>query len=314
MLFDRLRAHGVPARLVTGPWNHLQASAGTGLGEAGYGGLEQLQLRWFDRWVMGRRDAGLLRDIAPVTYYEQGSGTWRRSTAVVRPGSRAVDFRLSGSATPAAPGGLSRGAAGSGTAQVPPLPVSGLCTRSTDQWTAGLPSQVLAGLPCFSDNGPNDRSGVAFDTAPLTRPVRLQGPINARLFTSSSTGSGMLAVSVEDVAPDGTVHRLTAGWQVVDQRALDRSRSRYLDGRLIQPFHPFTAASAEPLSGTKPVDVEVFPTAAVIRPGHRLRLAVQAFDVPHLAPTLPEVAGAATVLTLHTGRRTPSVLTIPVVR
>jgi predicted acyl esterase len=62
------------------------------------------------------------------------------------------------------------------------------------------------------------------------------------------------------------------------------------------------------------VDVEVFPTAAVIRPGHRLRLAVQAFDVPHLAPTLPEVAGAATVLTLHTGRRTPSVLTIPVVR
>jgi len=313
MLFDRLRARGVPARLVTGPWNHLQASAGTGLEKAGYGELAQLQLRWFDHWVRGRPDAGLLRDIAPVTYYEQGSGRWRRSTAVVRPRSRAESFRLSGSATNVSPGALTRSAPAPGTATVLPVPVSGLCTRSTDQWTAGLPGQLLADLPCFSDNGPNDRAGVAFDTAPVRRAVRLQGPIEARLYTSSSTGSGMLSVAVEDVAPDGTVHRLTAGWQVVDQRALDRRRSRYLDGRLIQPFHPFTAASAEPLSGTEPVDVEVFPTAAVIGPGHRLRLAVQAFDVPHLAPTLPEAGGAVTVLTIHAGPRTPSVLTIPAV-
>ena len=35
----------------------------------------------------------------------------------------------------------------------------------------------------------------------------------------------MLSVAVEDVAPDGTVSRLTGGWQVVSQRALDQ-RSR----------------------------------------------------------------------------------------
>ena len=35
----------------------------------------------------------------------------------------------------------------------------------------------------------------------------------------------MFSVAVEDVAPDGTVTRLTGGWQVLSQRALDR-RSR----------------------------------------------------------------------------------------
>ena len=43
-------------------------------------------------------------------------------------------------------------------------------------------------------------------------------------------GDGMLSVSVEDVAPDGSVKRLTGGWQVISLRDLDTSRSRYLDG------------------------------------------------------------------------------------
>ena len=43
----------------------------------------------------------------------------------------------------------------------------------------------------------------------------------------------MLSVSVEDVAPDGTVSRLTGGWQVVSLRQLDTSRSRSLDGEAV---------------------------------------------------------------------------------
>ena len=34
----------------------------------------------------------------------------------------------------------------------------------------------------------------------------------------------MLSVSVSDVAPDGTVTRLTGGWQVLSQRALDTQK------------------------------------------------------------------------------------------
>ncbi|ABL79826.1 MULTISPECIES: CocE/NonD family hydrolase [unclassified Nocardioides] len=39
--------------------------------------------------------------------------------------------------------------------------------------------------------------------------VGMSGPITARLYTSSVSGDGMLSVSVSDVAPDGTVSRLS---------------------------------------------------------------------------------------------------------
>lgn len=318
LLFERLQANGVPTKLIIGPWDHLQASAGTGLADAGHGTLSELQLRWFDHWVQGRPDPTLDDDIAPLTYYEQGSGRWRTAPDWVGRRQRATTFRLSGSATPGTPGGLATSSAGTGAAAIPPIPAAGLCTRSTNQWTAGIPNQSPFPNPCLSDNRLNDLAGVTFDTAPLKRGLSIQGPINARLYTSVTSigGDGMLSVAIEDVAPDGSVSRLTGGWQVLSFRALDRARSRYLGGRLIQAFHPFTAASKKAMpSGTAvPIDVEVFPTAARIAPGHRLRIAIQAYDTPHLMPTLSDLVNGLGVMTVHTGGDTPSVLTVPTLR
>ncbi len=243
LLFENLQSRGVPVKMIIGPWNHLEGSSGEDIGEAGYGSLGELQLRWFDHYVRGLPDPTLDSDIAPITYYEQGSGEWTHAQSWMGD-QHAESFRLTGSA--AAGGGigvLTQGPVVDGRAYVPPVPVSGLCTRSTSQWMAGLPSTALADLPCWSDNAANDKTGVVFQTEPLAEPLRLRGPINARLYTSSPSGDGMLSVSVSDVAPDGTVTRLTGGWQVISHRALDRSRTRYLDGRIIQPFHPFTQAA-----------------------------------------------------------------------
>jgi hypothetical protein len=210
---------------------------------------------------------------------------------------------------------LTIGAVQDGTAEVYPVPVSGLCTRSSNQWTAGVPDTVWPDDPCSTDNALNDTTGVVFRTAPVETPVRFQGPINARLYVSSSSGDGMLSVAVEDEAPDGTVSRLSGGWQVLSHRALDTGRSRYLDGQLVQPFHPFTQAAQRPLpvGAVEPVDVEVFPTGAAIQPGHRLRIAVQAFDVPHLLPSLAGALPALTVIEIHNSAQYPSELTIPLV-
>ncbi len=76
MVFDALRARGVPTKLIVGPWDHLQGSSGAEVGEAGYGSLAELQLRWFDRYVRGQADPTLDADIPPLTYYEQGSDRW----------------------------------------------------------------------------------------------------------------------------------------------------------------------------------------------------------------------------------------------
>ncbi len=313
LLFENLEKRGVPVKMIIGPWTHLEGSSAADIDQAGYGDLDALQLRWFDHYVRGVADPTLDSDIPPVTYYEQGSGRWTHAQQWMGD-QHAESFRLTGSA--AAGGGiglLTQGPVVAGKAIVPPVPVSGLCTRSTNQWTAGIPGAALPDLPCWTNNAPNDKTGVVFQTDPLTEPLRLRGPINAHLFTSSTSGDGLLSVSVSDVAPDGTVTRLTGGWQTVAQRALDQSRTRYLDGSILQPFHPFTRASKKPLGPGEvaPVDVEVFPTAALIAPGHRLRIAIQAFDVPHLLPTAPDLPGALTVLTIHNSAKYPSELTIP---
>ena len=313
LVFERLQQRGVPTKLIFGPWDHLQGSSGAEVADAGYGPLNELQLRWFDQYLKGRD--GKLGQIAPLTYYEQGSGTWVRRSRWIDSDLRARVLALSGSASVGGRSGtLTTGAPSAGRAVVPPVPVTGLCTRSANQWTAGLPRTLLADLPCFDDNRLNDLGGVTFDTAPVTEAIRFQGPLNARLYVSTPSGDGMLSVAVEDVAPDGTVSRISGGWQTIAHRALDTARSRYLDGRLLQPYHPYTRAAKAPLppGQVAPVDVEIFPTGAVIAPGHRLRISVQAFDVPHLLSTVVDLPGHLVPLTVHTGPSTPSSLTMAV--
>ena len=298
LLYQRLRANGVPARLLIGPWTHLEASQGAGLPDGPVPSLDVLALRWFDRYLRGDRDRALDRDVRPVTYYEIGSGRWRTAPGWLPGSVRAESFLLDGSASPGTPGRLTlRPATTDGGDPVHPVPVAGLCTRSASQWTAGL-----AAVPPCEDNRLNDALGTAYETAPLAEPLRLLGPVNARLFVSTTARDGMLSVHLEDVAPDGSVARLSGGWQVLSHRALDRGRTVRRDGEVLQPWHPFTRAAQQPVDpgAVMRVDVEVFPTGAVVRKGHRLRITVQAFDTPHLAPTVPQLVDTASgVITVH---------------
>ncbi|MEZ0577120.1 CocE/NonD family hydrolase [Nocardioides sp. MH1] len=313
LVFEKLQQNGAPVKMIIGPWDHLQGSSGALVADAGYGTTEELQLRWFDHWIKGMDTR--LGEIPPVTYYEQGADRWVKRPRWIADDLHARSYALSGSsAMGGRAGGLTTGTPAAGTSTLLPLPVSGLCTRSANQWTAGVMNAIWPDNPCFTNNALNDYSGLTFETTPVTRPVRMQGPINAHLFVSTTAGDGMLSVVVEDVAPDGSVHRITGGWQVISQRKLVPAQSRYLDGRLIQPWHPFTKAARTPLApGTiAPVDVEVFPTGAMIARGHRLRVTVQGYDVPHLLAPVPDLPGQALPIKVYTGPDHPSVLTLPV--
>lgn len=310
LIYENLQKRGVPVKMIVGPWDHLQGSGGTGLEKAGYGSLNELQLRWFDHYVK-KLPGQQIDQIADLSYHEQGSGRWIRGSEYLPSSLKAQTFKLSGSATTAVkPGALTTGSPAAGTTRVPPIPAQGLCTRSTNQWTAGVPNVLLPDNPCFTNNAFNDSLGPVFQTAPLTRDTVIHGPLNARLYASSTSGDGLLSVTVSDVAPDGTVSRLTGGWQVISHRALDQKKSRYIGSTLVQPYHPFTKATQKKLAPGQiaPVDVEVFPTRARIAKGHQLRVSVQAFDVPHLLPGLPDLTGVLGVTTIHTGTTYPSAL------
>ena len=117
-----------------------------------------------------------------------------------------------------------------------------------------------------------------------------------------SSRDAVLTARVTDVAPDGTSTELSGGWLAGSFRKVDRSRSRKLSGKIIQPWHPFTKASARVLEPGDPVKlaIEIFPTNAVLEPGHRLRLTVGGADFPHALPplgqTLRSLAGRVEIL------------------
>jgi putative CocE/NonD family hydrolase len=179
-------------------------------------------------------------------------------------------------------------------------PVSGVCTQSTSQWSAGL----LAPVPCTTDNRLDEAtSGVSYTTAPLAQDLPFNGPLFADVWVSTTASDAVVTVRVTDVAPDGTSSELTDGWLAGSFRALDSSRSRYVNGQLLQPWHPFTQASALPVKAGEPIElpVEIFPTDAVVPAGHRLRLYVGPNDFPHAVPPLSQLTGslAGVVQVLH---------------
>ena len=64
---------------------------------------------------------------------------------------------------------------------------------------------------------------------------------------------------------------------------------------MLRPQHPSTKSAAEPVvpGELTRYDVEIFPTAANLAPGHRLRLTLTTYDFPHLVPTRPQRAALA---------------------
>jgi uncharacterized protein len=313
LLYQRLAADHVPVRFTYGPWYHVDAAApALGLplpGDPQPPGpsLQDTALAWFDHYLKGAP----LAPAKPVTYYEIGSGAWRHAAQWPPAGVHYEKLSLSGSSTPGHPGALTTGTSAGRPDFVKWDPTAGVCSRSTVQWSAG----ILARFLCDNDNRANDALGVSYDL-PVTKPLRLAGTLDAHLSVASPDADGQLTVRLEDVAPDGSSSQLTAGWQVLSLRKLDRSKSVVRDGLVVQPWHPFTKQSIEPMpkgGRTTTVDVEIFPTAAEIEPGHHLRVSIQTADFPHLLPPLPQLGNSiGPGISLYHDAADPSWITLPV--
>ncbi len=293
LIYERLKGR-VPSRLLIGPWTHVGGSQGEGLPADGVPSLSDLQLRWFDQYLKGidTNVAG----IPKVTQYTPGDERWETQADWPNPKLDPQTWYLRGGQT------LTREAPGTAepAQSFVQHPLSGLCTMSTGQWTAGL----AEALPCFTDDRPNTLSGGAqYLTPPLSQDLRLSGPLAAKLWVTTTAADAAVSVRVDDVAPDGTSTGVTSGWQTASFRATDASRTRTVRGHVLQPWHPFTKASVLPVKAGEPtaLDVEVFPTNWVLKAGHRLKIVVDPADFPHQVPPLPSLlarlGGTVKVLT-----------------
>ncbi len=297
-----------PAKLLIGPWTHLQAALGSGLPTDGVPPLNHIELQWFDQYVKGMNVGA---DTLPnVTQYVTGYGHYATATDWPHPQVQAQALFLHGdkSLSAIAPAMAER------DNQVLQQPLSGACSISLAQWTAGLTGFIP--LPCQTDDTLAEAADVKFETPPMPADTLINGPIEADVWVSTTALDAGVSVRIDDVDPAGNVTPLSDGLQTASLRAVDASRSRTMNGLTIQPWHPFTPASVQPVLPGVPmlVPVEVFPTSALIAKGHKLRVAVGASNLPQGVPPLPTLLNSlAGVLTIYSDAAHPSKVVLPVV-
>lgn len=287
-------------QLKTGPVYHNTAG----------GGLEDIQLRWFDQWLKGR-DTGILDTTKPLHVEETGGRTYdiaaypsEESTPqrwFLQPGQKLAPTK------PTATTGAS-------TAIWKGFTVS--CARSLGQWTAGILTpayEQCSKIPAFSAPQPGD---VTYDTGPLAKDLRLAGPIGLTLNATSTSVDTMLTATLQDVAPDGTIADLTAGGLLGSARAIDAGKS-WPDGNggYTLPYHPQTRAAAQPVQPGKVTryDIEIRPAFSTIPKGHSLRVLIGSGDTLHLLPPPTKLLELALgVYRIQHNATTPSWITLPV--
>jgi hypothetical protein len=162
------------------------------------------------------------------------------------------------------------------------LPTVGL---ANGYWSAG---GITFYLP--DDQRADEAYSLVYTTPPLEQEMRLLGWPQVILHASSSAKVATFVAKLADVAPDGSSALIVDG-------SLNGTRRASLTDP--QPMTPGEVYELE---------VPMNPTGWVLKPGHRLRLAITGADFPNLWPT-PEKA----VLHVYHGPQRLSRLVLPVV-
>lgn len=199
--------------------------------------------------------------------------------------------------------------------------------------SAGAPPQAAAAAD-YAAIG----EGVTFSTPPLERELTIAGPLNARLWVSSSTDDMDIFATLRAFDPQGaeltffsaTEPRapVSQGWLRVSQRKLDAERSTEY-----RPYHTHDQAQKLTPGDVYPVDVEIWPASIALPAGYRLALTLQGkdFERPHAGeagdaageqrgsgwflhddPVDRNAASFAGTHTVHTGAGRESYLLLPV--
>ena len=177
-------------------------------------------------------------------------------------------------------------------------------TGANNRWMAQMGEPILG----LDDRGEMDTRMLAYTTEPLDADVQIAGYPVATLKLASDREDGALFVYLEDVDAQGRSRYVTEGGiRLIHRKAVPNP---YYAGEV--PYHSFARSDAEPMPPGEAVEVSIrlWPIAALIRAGHRIRISVAGADAGMFDP-LP-VDGSAT-LTVHRGSDNGSRIVLPVV-
>lgn len=283
---------------VIGPWYHINSFQTER--------YQQMLLEWYDTWLKDE-DTAFRHARETFHVYDLGQNKWMDGNVYPSPSTHVTTMYLddgpTGSATSLNDGSLSEAKPTDTAADsLPQLSVPQPCARQAEQWSSGIASLAAfwAGVPannanpCLGDDRPMQATGLTYTTPALDGTKALAGPITATVYASSSKTNAAFFATVEDVYPDGKSYPLTSGQLMGNLRATDANRSWALDGKLVLPWHPMRKEDDKPLVPyeVERFDIEVLPTLATLRRGHRLRLTLTTSLDPFLTPvSLDEYAG-----------------------
>jgi len=317
-----------PQRLLFGPWTHGQQQLSyAGVAEFGPAAaldMPAIQMRWFDRWLKG--EANGAEAVPPVRVFVMGGGDghrtpegrifvggrWRDEQAWPLPGAAATPFYLhgGGALSPEPPSGAPPTSYRFDPRRPVPT-IGGNVSSQRDLMLAGAQNQVCRRelWPCEDDAPLAERPDVlVFQTAPLTDPLQIIGPLTVRIWASSDGPDTDFTAKLVDVwpanadFPDGVALNIADG--II--------RARFRDS--------LTAPSPVEPGRAYEFEITLYPTALVFGAGHRIRLDVSSSNFPRfdVNPNTGEPLNAntrwrvATNTIFHDAAR-PSHIILPVV-
>jgi hypothetical protein len=254
-------------RILVGPWAHSGFAGAVGMVDFGMRAngilldlredLTGLHRRWFDARLRGQPTG--IDDEPPVKLFVMGRNRWRSEDEWPLRRARSENWY------PTAGGGLTRAApsAESGAAGTDPA----IFTLDPDDPVPTTGGNLLM-HPAYL-RGPVEQSRVqarpdvlVFTSDPLTEDYEVTGRVGFVAYVAAETVDTDVVARLCDVRPDGTSYNVVDGIR----------RLRFRDS-LAQPV-PATPGQVYRL------DVDLWSTSHVFRPGHRLRLHVAASDFP----------------------------------
>jgi putative CocE/NonD family hydrolase len=339
LLYEQIKRNA-NAKLVVLPGAHFQAvlkalSGGAGSTSKGAPGAPSLMLQWFDQYLQGRETgAAGLPNVTQLVPGWGGTDKYATSTDWPHPQMKPQRMYLRGdlslSATaptaneashtvsePSAPT-VTYAASSSGDTVKASLKVTdgSDCSSSDVQWSLGMNGVLPKACQTNSATVEKAQKAVIFETPVLAADLYLNGPMQADIWMTATKSQAAVAVRVDDVDALGKATPISTGLMSASHRAVDVTRSRLVNGVMIQPWHDFTEASRLPVVPGQAmlVPVEIFPAAALVKKGHKLRVAISASNqAMGIWPTPQQLQANGNVSTILNDPAHPSSVVLPVV-
>lgn len=323
--------------LVLGPWTHGNRCL-TFFGDVDFGPEAPIdgnldkdflsyRLSWFDRFFKASSTEGK-KKWPEVSYFLMGGGSglkngegrlihggkWKFADSWPLPGTKLTPYYLSDNGTlDTSPCPADKSSLSYDYDPKNPVPsIGGTITSGEPVMTGGAFDQREE-MRFFGSKPPylplaSRPDVLVFETAPLAKPVEVTGPVEARLWISSSCPDTDFTIKLVDVYPPGQDYPQGFAMNITDGILRVRYRNSWEKPELMEEGKIYE------------VLVKAFPSSNFFAEGHRIRLDISSSNYPHfdINPNTGEPEGnwlrtRTAVNTVYMDRRRPSHIILPII-